>query len=120
MLKQLLAKAAPFFTDVESAILGTLLTLRAAGPAPLQTHVDDVAEEYVRVAADSTRGIDALFPVLHEGLGGALAFDCLARFVAGAPLAGLERRWRALGGVAVKVCCHFSLFLLGGGRLTGE
>ncbi|KAL7273511.1 suppressor of tub2 mutation [Rhizina undulata] len=112
VLKQLLSKAAPYFTQHEPAVLSTLINIR--GKYPTQSHVttgiEEISEEFMAVA-DPSHGIDAILNLmLPEGdpsyrpqtQSWCMGLTCLAALVRASKIGTLERQFEKLGQLAVK------------------
>jgi CLIP-associating protein 1/2 len=113
VLKQLLAKAAPYFALHEADVLSTLIGIRGKHPAQSQvtTGVEEISEEYMQVA-DPKAGIDAILDVsLPTGnpsfrlptQSWCMSLFCLAALVRASAPSFLETQLDRLGQLAVKV-----------------
>jgi CLIP-associating protein 1/2 len=113
VLKQLLAKAAPYFARHEADVLPTLINLRGKYPTHPQitTAIEEIAEEYM-VLADPKAGIDIILdmnlpfnepeyrPPVQSWC---MSLTCLAALVRSSRPSALEPLYARLGKLAIKV-----------------
>jgi CLIP-associating protein 1/2 len=113
VLKQLLAKAGPYFARHEADVLPTLITLRGKYPTHPQitTAIEEITEEYM-VLADPKAGIDIILdmnlpfnePAYRPPVQSwCMSLTCLAALVRSSRPSALEPQYARLGKLAVKV-----------------
>lgn len=112
VLKQLLAKAAPYFAHHETDLLQTLINLRGKYPTQPQiaTTIEEISEEYLLIA-DPKVGIDVILDMnlpfnepdyRPKTQSWCMSLSCLAAFVRASRASILESQYARLGTLAVK------------------
>jgi CLIP-associating protein 1/2 len=110
VLKQLLNKAAPYFSHQEEGVLSTLIRVRGKYPAKtnITSAIEEISEKFV-LLADPTAGIESLLKITLPGQmdlktpGWCMAISILAELVRTSRPSFLETQLDRLGKMAVKV-----------------
>ncbi|KAF8457572.1 clasp N terminal-domain-containing protein [Kalaharituber pfeilii] len=113
VLKQLLSRAAPYFSSHEAAVLRTLIDLR--GKYPTQSHVttgiEEISEEFMNMV-DPVASIDAILNIIHPEdkdesynppiQSWCMGLKCLATLIRSSKAEALDKEMSRLGQLALK------------------